>query len=43
MLLNNKKLQKIKGDASFRTFYRKNNGNENSIIVYDNKEKKKIY
>lgn len=36
---NSKDLQKIKGDASFRTFYRcKKN---NSILVYAKKEKKK--
>ena len=32
---------KIKGDASFRSFYRKKNNKENSIIVYATKEKKK--
>ena len=34
-------LKKIKGDASFRTFYRKTNNNKNSIIVYATKEKEK--
>ena len=34
-----KDLQKIKGDASFRTFYR--NKKNNSIVVYAKKEKKK--
>ena len=32
---------KIKGDASFRSFYRKKNNKENSIIVYAKKEKEK--
>ena len=35
------KLKKIKGDASFRSFYRKTNGKQNSIIVYATKEKEK--
>ena len=39
MLLN--KLKKIKGDASFRYFFRKKNGVSSSIIVYAKKEKKK--
>ena len=34
-------LKKIKGDASFRSFYRKKNNGKNSIIVYANKEKEK--
>ena len=34
-------LKKIKGDASFRSFYRKKNNNKNSIIVYAKKEKEK--
>jgi len=34
-------LEKIKGDASFRSFYRKKNNKKNSIIVYANKEKEK--
>ena len=34
-------LKKIKGDASFRSFYRKKNNKKNSIIVYAIKEKKK--
>ena len=34
-------LKKIKGDASFRSFYRKINNKKNSIIVYATKEKKK--
>ena len=38
---NSKDLQKIKGDASFRTFYRSKKNN--SIVVYAKKEKKKIY
>jgi N-acetylmuramate 1-kinase len=39
--LNNSKLKKIKGDASFRSFYRKKNDKENSIVVYAMKEKEK--
>jgi hypothetical protein len=34
-------IKKIKGDASFRSFYRKKNNKENSIIVYATKEKEK--
>jgi aminoglycoside/choline kinase family phosphotransferase len=34
-------LKKIKGDASFRSFYRKINNKKNSIIVYAKKEKEK--
>jgi len=34
-------LKKIKGDASFRHFYRKTKNKKNSIIVYATKEKKK--
>ncbi len=34
-------LKKIKGDASFRFFYRKTNNKKNSIIVYATKEKEK--
>ena len=34
-------LKKIKGDASFRSFYRKKNNKKNSIIVYATKEKEK--
>ena len=34
-------LKKIKGDASFRSFYRKTNNKRNSIIVYATKEKEK--
>ena len=34
-------LKKIKGDASFRSFYRKKNNKRNSIIVYATKEKEK--
>ncbi|MDB9811418.1 phosphotransferase [Candidatus Pelagibacter sp.] len=41
MSLHNLKLKKIKGDASFRSFYRKKNNNRNSIIVYSKKEKEK--
>ena len=41
MNLNKKKLEKIKGDASFRKFYRKKENKKSSIIVYANKEKVK--
>ena len=34
-------LKKIKGDASFRSFYRKTNNKKKSIIVYATKEKEK--
>ena len=34
-----KNLKKIKGDASFRKFFRKKNGNHSSVIVYSKKEK----
>ena len=34
-------ITKIKGDASFRSFYRKKNNKKSSIIVYASKEKKK--
>ena len=37
MKLDNVKLKKIKGDASFRTFYRKKNAKKNSIIVFSKK------
>jgi len=41
MKLNTKKLKKIKGDASFRFFFRKKNQIRDSIIVYAEKEKEK--
>ena len=41
MILNKTKFKKIKGDASFRSFYRKKIGNKETIIVFANKEKKK--
>ena len=41
MRLDKSTLKKIKGDASFRSFYRKKNNKRNSIIVYATKEKKK--
>ena len=41
MLLNKSKLKKIKGDASFRSFYRKKEGKKTTIIVYATKEKEK--
>ena len=34
-------LKEIKGDASFRSFYRKTNNKKNSIIVHATKEKEK--
>ena len=40
MLLNKSKLKEIKGDASFRRFFRKNTDNKKSIIVFAIKEKK---
>ena len=43
MLLDKSNLKKIKGDASFRFFYRKTVNNKKSIIVWAVKEKKKIY
>ena len=36
-----KNLKKIKGDASFRKFFRKKNKNRTSIIVFAKKEKLK--
>ena len=36
-----KNLKSIKGDASFRKFFRKKKNNNSSIIVYAKKEKKK--
>ena len=39
MNLNYRKLAPIKGDASFRIFYRKKYKNSSSIIVYAKKEK----
>jgi N-acetylmuramate 1-kinase len=41
MKLSNLTLKKIKGDASFRSFYRKTNNKKNSIIVFATKEKEK--
>ena len=41
MKLDKSILKKIKGDASFRSFYRKTDNKKNSIIVYATKEKKK--
>ncbi len=40
MNLKNTNIKKIKGDASFRTFFRKRNNNKSSIIVHAKKEKK---
>ena len=41
MLQTTNKLKKIKGDASFRSFYRKSSLNKKSIIVFASKEKEK--
>jgi aminoglycoside/choline kinase family phosphotransferase len=41
MRLDKSILKKIKGDASFRSFYRKKNNKRNSIIIYATKEKEK--
>ena len=41
MLQTTKKLKKIKGDASFRSFYRKSSSSKKSIIVFAYKEKEK--
>jgi aminoglycoside/choline kinase family phosphotransferase len=41
MLQINNELKKIKGDASFRSFYRKLSSNKKSIIVFASKEKEK--
>ena len=41
MSLKEYRLKKIKGDASFRQFYRKSFRKKNSIIVYADKEKEK--
>jgi len=41
MIKNKYKLEKIKGDASFRSFYRKIEKTKKSIIVYAPKEKEK--
>ena len=41
--LNKSTLKKIKGDASYRSFYRKINDKKNSIIVFADRKKKKTY
>ena len=41
MNLINNKIIEIKGDASFRKFFRKIKNNKTSIIIYAKKEKKK--
>ena len=41
MIFNQSNIKQIKGDASFRKFYRKKNKKNNSIIVYAKKEKVK--
>ena len=38
---NSKNIRRIKGDASFRKFFRKKNGNFTSIIIFAKKEKEK--
>ena len=43
MNLNKNKLVSLKGDASFRSFYRKKINKKNTIIVYSKIDKKKIY
>ena len=43
MLLDKSKLKEIKGDASFRYFYRKKENNKKSIIVWAAREKKKKF
>ena len=40
MILDKKKLLKIKGDASFREFYRKKEKSKSSIIIFSKKEKR---
>ena len=41
--INFKKYSLLKGDASFRKFYRKKNKKSSSIIVFAKKEKKKEF
>ena len=41
MNFNKKKVTEIKGDASFRKFYRKKKNKKSSIIIYSKKEKNK--
>ena len=43
MLFNYNSIEPIKGDASFRKFYRKKNKKSSSIIVFAKKEKKKEF
>ena len=38
---NSKNIRRIKGDASFRKFFKKKNGNFTSIIIFAKKEKEK--
>ena len=38
--MNKIKLRKIKGDASFRSFFRKTSNKKNSILVFAKKNKK---
>ena len=43
MNLNKKGFKKIKGDASFRLFFRIKNKSKKAILVYAKKEKKKKF
>ena len=43
MNFDKSKIIPIKGDASFRKFYRKKTNKKSLIIVYAKKEKKKTY
>tara|TARA_B100000745_G_C19835748_1_gene276809 strand:- start:26 stop:166 length:141 start_codon:yes stop_codon:yes gene_type:complete len=43
MSLNNYNFKKIKGDASFREFFRERSNNQTKILVYSKKEKKKKF
>ena len=40
--MNLNKLKKLSGDASFRSFYRKKNNKQTSILVFCKKQKKSI-
>ena len=37
------KLFKIKGDASYRQFYRKKSNSKSTVVVYSKKEKIKVF
>ena len=43
MKLVKSKLKKIKGDASFRSFYRKKNNKKIQLLFMQQKKKKKTY